>query len=137
MRCHRSYRGAATFLSIRAESFITVTVHGLKVFILSARMAISGSAASLLTVRHCSRTWQRYLSKLHPLRPVSFRYKQDPQEVKQYGLIAEETARVYPELVPPTCSPKNGPPRMRVGAARMPAGRFRDEAQAVHGGADH
>jgi hypothetical protein len=33
------------------------------------------------------------------LRPVSFRYKQDPNGTLQYGLIAEEVARVYPELV--------------------------------------
>src|SRR5262249_25421205 len=37
--------------------------------------------------------------KLHQLRPVSFRYKQDPQGVQQYGLVAEEVATVYPELV--------------------------------------
>ena len=33
------------------------------------------------------------------LRPVSFRYKQDPHGPRQYGLIAEEVAKVYPELV--------------------------------------
>ena len=33
------------------------------------------------------------------LRPVTFRYKQDPRGERQYGLIAEEVARVYPELV--------------------------------------
>jgi polyhydroxyalkanoate synthesis regulator phasin len=33
------------------------------------------------------------------LRPVTFRYKQDPEAVLQYGLIAEEVAKVYPELV--------------------------------------
>jgi hypothetical protein len=33
------------------------------------------------------------------LRPVSFRYKQDPEGALQYGLIAEEVVRVYPELV--------------------------------------
>jgi hypothetical protein len=33
------------------------------------------------------------------LRPVTFRYTQDPQGVLQYGLIAEEVAAVYPELV--------------------------------------
>jgi Chaperone of endosialidase len=36
---------------------------------------------------------------LFQLRPVIFRYKQDPQGVRQYGLIAEEVAKVYPELV--------------------------------------
>ncbi len=36
---------------------------------------------------------------LFQLRPVTFRYKQDPQGQRQYGLIAEEVAKVYPELV--------------------------------------
>jgi hypothetical protein len=36
---------------------------------------------------------------LYQLRPVTFQYKQDPQGQKQYGLIAEEVAKVYPELV--------------------------------------
>lgn len=33
------------------------------------------------------------------LRPVTFHYKQDAQGERQYGLIAEEVARLYPELV--------------------------------------
>ena len=33
------------------------------------------------------------------LRPVTFRYRQDPEGVKQYGLVAEEVERIYPELV--------------------------------------
>ena len=33
------------------------------------------------------------------LRPVSFRYKSDPSRTLQYGLVAEEVARMYPELV--------------------------------------
>jgi hypothetical protein len=36
---------------------------------------------------------------LMKLRPVSFRYKDDPSGTLQYGLVAEEVARVYPELV--------------------------------------
>ena len=36
---------------------------------------------------------------LHQLRPVAFHYKQDPQGPLQYGLLAEEVAMVYPELV--------------------------------------
>jgi hypothetical protein len=36
---------------------------------------------------------------LEQLRPVTFHYKSDPQNVVQYGLIAEEVAKVYPELV--------------------------------------
>ena len=38
-------------------------------------------------------------SKLAQLRPVKFKLKTDPQGVVQYGLIAEEVDRVYPELV--------------------------------------
>jgi Chaperone of endosialidase len=33
------------------------------------------------------------------LRPVIFRYKHDAQGERQYGLIAEDVAKVYPELV--------------------------------------
>lgn len=36
---------------------------------------------------------------LFSLRPVTFRYKQDPKRIRQYGLIAEEVAKVYPEIV--------------------------------------
>jgi hypothetical protein len=38
-------------------------------------------------------------SNLMKLRPVSFRYKEDPDRHLQYGLIAEDVERVYPELV--------------------------------------
>jgi hypothetical protein len=40
-------------------------------------------------------------SHLMNLRPVTFRYKQDHTDDQslQYGLIAEEVAEVYPELV--------------------------------------
>jgi len=38
-------------------------------------------------------------NKIDQLRPVTFRYKADPKKVTQYGLIAEEVAKVYPELV--------------------------------------
>jgi hypothetical protein len=33
------------------------------------------------------------------LRPVTFRYKQDQEAALQYGLIAVEVAKVYPDLV--------------------------------------
>jgi hypothetical protein len=38
-------------------------------------------------------------SKLGQLRPVTFHLKTDPKGALQYGLIAEEVAKVYPELV--------------------------------------
>jgi Chaperone of endosialidase len=37
--------------------------------------------------------------KLRQLRPVTFHLKTDPAGAVQYGLIAEEVAKVYPELV--------------------------------------
>jgi hypothetical protein len=37
--------------------------------------------------------------RLAQLRPVTFRYKTDPSGARQYGLIAEEVAKVYPEMV--------------------------------------
>jgi Chaperone of endosialidase len=37
--------------------------------------------------------------KLQQLRPVSFHLKSDPKGAVQYGLIAEEVAKIYPELV--------------------------------------
>jgi hypothetical protein len=37
--------------------------------------------------------------KLERLRPVSFHLKSDPTGAVQYGLIAEEVEKVYPELV--------------------------------------
>src|SRR5208282_1652664 len=37
--------------------------------------------------------------KLMKLRPVTFTYKADSTGTKQYGLIAEEVEKVYPELV--------------------------------------
>jgi len=38
-------------------------------------------------------------SGLMKLRPVSFRYKSDPAGTPQYGLVAEEVAKIYPELL--------------------------------------
>jgi Chaperone of endosialidase len=37
--------------------------------------------------------------KLFQLQPVTFAYKDDTQGATHYGLIAEEVAAVYPELV--------------------------------------
>jgi septal ring factor EnvC (AmiA/AmiB activator) len=38
-------------------------------------------------------------SNLMKLRPVSFRYKDDPAGTLQYGLVAEEVEKLYPQLV--------------------------------------
>ncbi len=57
----------------------------------------------------CVKSSARYKRDIHDmgrsseglmkLRPVTFRYKDDPDGTTQYGLVAEEVARVYPELV--------------------------------------
>jgi hypothetical protein len=44
-------------------------------------------------------TMSELSSKLAKLRPVTFHYKTDPKGLLQYGLVAEEVAKVYPELV--------------------------------------
>ena len=38
-------------------------------------------------------------ASLMRLRPVTFRYKDDPAGTLQYGLVAEEVEKLYPELV--------------------------------------
>jgi hypothetical protein len=38
-------------------------------------------------------------TKLQQLRPVTFHLKTEPQGVQQYGLIAEEVDKIYPDLV--------------------------------------
>jgi hypothetical protein len=45
------------------------------------------------------KTMEESSEKLAELRPVTFKLKTDPEGTLQYGLIAEEVAKVYPELV--------------------------------------
>ena len=42
--------------------------------------------------------------KVLDLRPVTFAYKDDAKGTTHYGLIAEEVAAVYPELVTHTAT---------------------------------
>jgi hypothetical protein len=58
-----------------------------------------GIAASSQRYKRDIRSLDDRSQGLWQLRPVTFRYKQDPQGQRQYGLIAEEVAKVYPELV--------------------------------------
>src|SRR5262249_13753392 len=37
--------------------------------------------------------------RLLQLRPVTFKYRSDEQGIIQYGLVAEDVERIYPELV--------------------------------------
>src|SRR5262249_18665138 len=58
-----------------------------------------GVAASSARYKRDVQSLDNRSQRVWQLRPVTFRYKQDPQGQRQYGLIAEEVARVYPELV--------------------------------------
>jgi hypothetical protein len=42
--------------------------------------------------------------KMLELRPVTFAYREDPQQVTRYGLIAKDVAQIYPELVTRTAT---------------------------------
>ena len=74
-----------------------VPVTGSVVFINS--MGQLGTLASSLRYKRDIQPMGAHSRGLLQLRPVIFRYTQDPQGERQYGLIAEEVAKVYPELV--------------------------------------
>jgi len=58
-----------------------------------------GILASSARYKRDIHTMRERSQGLYQLRPVTFRYKHDRQGQRQYGLIAEEVAKVYPELV--------------------------------------
>lgn len=58
-----------------------------------------GIQASSVRYKRDIRNMGSASDSLLKLRPVIFRYKQDPKRTLQYGLIAEEVEQVYPELV--------------------------------------
>jgi hypothetical protein len=68
--------------------------------------AVVVSASGQLGVTVSSERYKTFIAamasnsrKLQQLRPVTFHLKTDPNGALQYGLIAEEVAKVYPELV--------------------------------------
>jgi hypothetical protein len=62
----------------------------------SGRLGVVMSSARY---KHDIRDMGAASSKLLKLRPVTFRYNNDPTNTVQYGLVAEDVAKVYPELV--------------------------------------
>jgi hypothetical protein len=58
-----------------------------------------GYLSSSATVKHAIEAVGTRSQALAHLRPVSFRYTDDPTGPRQYGLLAEEVAPVYPEVV--------------------------------------
>jgi hypothetical protein len=58
-----------------------------------------GTEASSARYKRDIQTMGTRSQGLLQLRPVTFRYKEDTQGRRQYGLIAEEVGEIYPELV--------------------------------------
>jgi hypothetical protein len=62
----------------------------------NGRLGIQASSARF---KHDIRDMGDASDLLMKLRPVTFRYREDPKGTVQYGLVAEEVATVYPDLV--------------------------------------
>ena len=56
-------------------------------------------AASTKRVKHAIADMSNESDAIYNLRPVTFAYNSDASETKQYGLIAEEVADVFPGIV--------------------------------------
>jgi hypothetical protein len=84
-----------------ARTFISgvagVPVTGKQVFISSSGQL--GILASSARYKRDIQTMGDLSRRLFQLRPVTFRYNFDLQGERQFGLIAEEVEKVYPELV--------------------------------------
>jgi trimeric autotransporter adhesin len=88
-------------VGVQTQTFIAgiagVPVTGSAVLISSTGQL--GIQASSARYKHDIQPMGTRSQGLFRLRPVTFRYKQDSEGERQYGLIAEEVAKVYPELV--------------------------------------
>jgi hypothetical protein len=84
-----------------AQTFISgvagVPVSGKQVFVSSGGQL--GILPSSVRFKHDIQAMGDLSRKLFQLRPVTFRYNFDLQGERQFGLIAEEVEKVYPELV--------------------------------------
>jgi trimeric autotransporter adhesin len=88
-----TYGIVRTFIAGIASSRVT----GSAVYITSSgQLGVLASSERYKTNIEPMGTATERLAKLHP---VSFKLKNDPSGTLQYGLIAEQVAKVYPELV--------------------------------------
>ena len=85
-------------------------VAGIRGVAIAGAQPVGVNASGQLGVRASSARFKEAISSMDKaseailsLRPVSFRYKKelDPNGVSQYGLVAEEVAKVNPDLVVP------------------------------------
>lgn len=73
--------------------------------VLSGAQVVVGTGGRLGTITSSARYKKDIVDmgeasdKLLALRPVTFHYKTDQTNTRQYGLIAEEVAKIYPDLV--------------------------------------
>jgi trimeric autotransporter adhesin len=89
-------------VGVQAQTFIAgifgVPVSGGSAVLINSTGQL-GIQASSARYKHDIQPMGAHSRGLLQLRPVIFRYKEDAQDERQYGLIAEEVAKVYPELV--------------------------------------
>lgn len=86
-----------TQISTTLAGIFGVPVTGSAVYVTSTGQL--GVQASSERYKTDIATMPELSAKLRQLRPVTFHYKTDSKGVRQYGLIAEEVDKVYPELV--------------------------------------
>jgi len=84
----RTFIAGITGVPISASEVVVVDASG--------QLGVSTSSARY---KHDIRNMGVASSGVLKLRPVTFRYNQDPSNTLQYGLVAEEVAKSYPELV--------------------------------------
>lgn len=76
-----------------------VTVGGTNAALLIDNTGLIGTTTSSERFKDNIEDMEDDSSKILLLRPVTFSYKKDPFSIKQYGLIAEEVAEIFPDLV--------------------------------------
>src|SRR5262249_9602709 len=90
-------------IEVQTRTFIAgiagVTVSNSGLVLINTSTGQLGTMPSSLRYKRDIQPMGAHSHKLLQLRPVIFRYTQDAQGERQYGLIAEEVAKVYPELV--------------------------------------
>jgi hypothetical protein len=88
-----------THLNTYIAGIFKIAVKGVPVFI--GADGHLGTGASSVRFKEAIKPMNEASEAIHALQPVTFRYKQelDPDGTAQFGLIAEEVAKVNPDLV--------------------------------------
>ena len=83
------------------RSFASRFCHGTTAPVIVSPRGQLGTVASSKRFKKDIATMEKASDAILSLRPVTFHYKQDYEEIPQFGLIAEEVAKVNPALVLP------------------------------------